>query len=671
MDTPEPRAPRAPAAVPATRLDDPARLRSLRELALLDTDAEERFDRITRTVARLLEVPIAMLNLVDDERQWAKSAVGRPQGVAAERSISFCATVVAEDTALAVPDTLRDPRFATNPMVVDDEPGLRCYLGVPVHAPDGQPVGSLCVAGTEPRQLGATEHQILADLAGWVEAELARGQAAALGRRERDTAQRLEAVSAAVPDGVLVFDRGGIVVEANRAARRLLATQDTDLVGVDLTDALPFGPARDRLLALLRAEQLPETIIEVVDLTRFDGTSLPVELTVASTLDGGGYVAVARDVSDRRRQEEVLEALRRRHETILSVAADAILRIDRHGIVEFANPAAEQLLGVPHGTLLGQSLHERHHAHHADGSPYRWEQCPSFRTLRDGHAIHVTDEVYRRADGTPVEVAYTSTPVLDDRDVTGVVMIMRDISSQREVDRLKTAFLSTVSHELRTPLTAIKGSLGLLLADVVGPLATEQRELITVAHDSTDRLVRLVNDLLDLSRIEAGALRLHLADVAVEEVVGSAVRGVAGAADAAGIDLVRDLGEAGGAVVRLDADRVVQILTNLLGNAIRFAPTGSEVAVTGHVTDEHVVLGVHDQGAGVPLEARVRIFERFGQGDASDGRVRAGTGLGLPIARELAEAHGGTLTLVDRDATATGSTFELRLPRHPRAQEPT
>jgi PAS domain S-box-containing protein len=533
----------------AARLEDPVRLASLRALELLDTPPDERFDRLVRTVASLLDVPIAVLNLVDDRRQWAKAAVGMEPGTSVDRASSFCAYVVAGDEEVAVDDTLVDERFVDNPLVVDQEPGLRCYLGTPVHAPDGQAVGSLCVAGYEPRSFDAAERQLVRDLGSWAEAELAREQLGLLARVERE-------------------------------------------------------------------------------------------------------------VSDR------LDVQRRRYEVILDVAADAIIRIDHDGIVEYANPAAHRLLGVPPGTLVGIDLHAHHHHCRDDGSPYPWDECPSQLTLRDGRSQHVDDERYLRADGTPVDVEYTSTPVFDDGEqVVGAVMVIRDVAARQELDRMKSAFVATVSHELRTPMTSIKGALSLVLSGVVGDLPPEARPLLEVAHDSSDRLVRLVNDLLDLSRLDAGMVVLHRAPVRAGVLIDEALRGVAAAAEQAQVTLVAATSEGMDAVVDVDRDRLVQVLTNLLGNAVRFSEAGGRVEVSAELAAGRVVLAVRDHGRGVPEEARERIFARFGQADTSDGRDRAGTGLGLAIARELTEAHGGELVLARVDV---GSRFEVHLPRSER-----
>ncbi len=639
---------------PAIPADDRARSAAVGRLALLDTPSEERFDRITRTVARLLDAPIAVLNLVDDHRQWAKSAVGMSQGTEFEHRVSFCAHVVADAGPVLVSDTARDERFRDNPMALQ-EPGLRCYFGVPVKGPDGHIVGSLCIAGHEPRELSDDEFAVLSDLVGWVEAELEHDRLIALTEEERQLRERLQAITSSVGDAVVVFDAAGTITDVNAAATALTGYESAELIGNDLGRSLPED-SRQRLEHLLTRGALDKPVSEELELARRDGDTVPIEVTVSSTLDGDTYIVVARDVSQRRRHQRTLEKLRRRYEVILDAAAEAIIGITSDGFVDYANPAAGRLLGTDPEGLLGQNLHERHHHHHADGTPYHWHECPTARTVTEGVAHDVLDEIYSRSDGSKVEVEYSSTPLFDDERVTGAVLVLRDIGARREGDRLKSQFVSTVSHELRTPLTSLRGALSLVRGGVVGDIPAEALELLDTAQSSTDRLIRLVNDLLDLSRLDAGVIELHPTATSLATVVATAVAGVRTAAGEIGVEIDVEVADVS---VHADADRLVQALTNLLGNAVRFSPPGGTVTVSSEQDAGCVTIEVRDMGPGVPDDARARIFERFGQADSSDARSRTGTGLGLPIARELVERHGGRLWVGD---APVGSVFNLELP---------
>ncbi|HEX4906799.1 MAG TPA: ATP-binding protein [Acidimicrobiales bacterium] len=231
------------------------------------------------------------------------------------------------------------------------------------------------------------------------------------------------------------------------------------------------------------------------------------------------------------------------------------------------------------------------------------------------------------------------------------------VEELRSLDRMKSEFVSVVSHELRTPLTSIRGSLGLLQGGAFGDLPRDASEMLDIAVSNTDRLVRLINDILDLERIEAGHETFEPVLVDASELLGQVAEGLAGAADGAGVSLVVT---AEGGILVCDRDRMVQAMTNLAGNAIKFSDPGGTVWLEAAFDGDDVVLRVRDEGRGIPADALPSIFERFSQVDASDARERGGTGLGLAIVKTIAERHGGRV-----DVTSTpgvGSTFSIVLP---------
>ncbi len=227
----------------------------------------------------------------------------------------------------------------------------------------------------------------------------------------------------------------------------------------------------------------------------------------------------------------------------------------------------------------------------------------------------------------------------------------------RESERAKDEFLSIVGHELRTPLTSIRGSLGLLEGDVLGELPQDAANMVAVAVLNTDRLVRLIDDILDIERMAAGRLALEPAAVDAAELVSQSIRVLQATADAAGVTL---RGEVARVTVFADADRIVQALVNLLGNAVKFSTRGGVVTVTVSRMREGALFSVRDTGRGIPTDRLEGIFERFRQVDASDAREKGGTGLGLPIARGIVDQHGGRMWAESREGG--GSTFRFTLP---------
>jgi signal transduction histidine kinase len=270
-------------------------------------------------------------------------------------------------------------------------------------------------------------------------------------------------------------------------------------------------------------------------------------------------------------------------------------------------------------------------------------------------------------------VSFTSAPVTEDGVVTGAVVVFADVSEQAEIERSKDEFVSLVSHELRTPLTSLKGSLGLVTGGVFGPLPEEAQEMLLVAVTNTDRLVRLVNDILDLQRVDAGRLQLHLLPHRLVELVSDSVATVSGLYTERGVLMANLVAMQEDLDVLCDGDRIVQVLTNLLGNAAKFSPAGSTVTVTSFIETDafdgagYVVIEVADRGRGIPPERLERIFERFEQVDSSDARHGSGSGLGLAIARVLVEMHGGRLTVTSEPGV--GSVFSVTLPAAGPVQE--
>jgi PAS domain S-box-containing protein len=267
------------------------------------------------------------------------------------------------------------------------------------------------------------------------------------------------------------------------------------------------------------------------------------------------------------------------------------------------------------------------------------------RFLRhDGAALwgNLTLSLLRDEDGIP-------------RQVIGV---LQDITTRKEAEQLKDEFISVVGHELRTPLTSIRGSLGLLEGGVFGELPAEAQSMLTLAVTNTDRLVRLINDVLDIERMDAGAMELELVPVRASALVANAIQVVQMNATQAGLTVAIDVDQ--DLTVAVDADRIVQVLVNLLGNAIKFSPRLGTITVTAGPEHGSARFAVKDTGRGIPVDRLESIFERFRQVDSSDAREKGGSGLGLAIARDIVSHHGGQMGV--ESEVGVGSTFYFTLP---------
>ncbi|CAA9403773.1 MAG: Circadian input kinase A [uncultured Propionibacteriaceae bacterium] len=353
-----------------------------------------------------------------------------------------------------------------------------------------------------------------------------------------------------------------------------------------------------------------------------------------------------------------LQRLTRRSELLLSSVADGIYGVDRDGLITFINPVAAQMLGYRPEQLISKDPHAVFHAGQRNGSPYPPDSCYIAEAIREGRVSNAEEDTYIRADGSEIPVEVAASPLTREHAVEGAVVVFRDITQRREVDRMKNEFVSIVSHELRTPLTSIRGSLGLLSGGALGQLPPEATRLVKIAYDSSQRLTKLINDILDIERIQSGGLPLDITEHAARELVGAAVTQVQVLAREAGVTVVTD---SVGGWVNADGDRAVQTLINLLGNAIKFSTVGSHVIVSAKPADAFVEFTVTDHGRGIPADKLEDVFNRFEQIDSSDAREKGGTGLGLAISRDLVEGLGGKIWAEQNPGV--GTTFRFILPR--------
>jgi PAS domain S-box-containing protein len=406
----------------------------------------------------------------------------------------------------------------------------------------------------------------------------------------------------------------------------------------------------------------------------FDQPLLAIDGVIVIAALGARQVLLAADNESLRRDLEgkvlartaEVATLARRSEAVISAVGDGIYGVDRDGAVTFANPAAEAVLGYPAEELVGLPAHAVLHATRPDGSTYPWAECPLAVALRTGETVISDREEYRAKDGRFLPIELTASPLIEDGRIQGAVVAFRDITKRREVDRMKDEFVSVVSHELRTPLTSIRGSLGLVSSGALGELSPKAARMIAVAAESTDRLTRLINDILDIERIESGSMPMERTVTDVRGLVATAVQELQPVAAAAEVHLVTHAEEA---YVEADSDRITQTVTNLVSNAVKFSKPGDVVVVRASVEARDVVVSVADQGRGIPHDKIEVIFERFQQVDSSDARQKGGTGLGLAICKGIIEKHGGRIWA--ESTIGVGSVFRFTLPvvRRARASE--
>ena len=322
-------------------------------------------------------------------------------------------------------------------------------------------------------------------------------------------------------------------------------------------------------------------------------------------------------------------------------------------------------MGYAPEELTGRQIHEIIHHSHADGTPYSRITSPILQGMRRREAVRMRDEVFWRHDGTKIPVEYIANPLIEEGQLAGMVVAFQDVSEQRRLDRMKDEFISTVSHELRTPLTSLRASLGLISSGALDKRPEKQRQMIEMAIGNCDRLVRLVNDILDFEKMESG--RHPLSRTAMEPI--DLLRRASDVAHsmAAAVHINVQV-KAGRALVYADADRIMQVLNELVSNAIKFSPPDTVIRLgTQPAAEGEVCFVVEDQGRGIAPEKLDHIFDRFQQGDASDSRALGGTGLGLALCRSIVEQHGGRIWA--ESTPGKGSRFLFTLPAAERVPE--
>jgi PAS domain S-box-containing protein len=403
----------------------------------------------------------------------------------------------------------------------------------------------------------------------------------------------------------------------------------------------PFNVAE----VLLRIDHLLETAFlhrELADRNRV------LEQAVATRT-----AALEADIARRERVERELRTSESRYRHLVESASDMIVQTDGEGTIRYANEAAGRLFGITPAALQGMRfLHLiRQDARRAAGEVFAQQ-------VRRGEPASYQELPAVTPDGRELWLELSVRLTWDGGELVAGQAVGRDVTERRQLERLKDEFISVASHELRTPLTSIRAALGLLESGLIETQPERARSLLRIATRNGERLARLLNDILDLERMSSGAVRVERRPYDVAEVMTQAAETVRTAAEAANVLIFID---APRATVCMDADRMCQVLVNLLGNAVKFSPTGGAVWLSATADgDGGVLFTVRDQGRGIPADRLEAVFQRFTQVDASDGREKGGSGLGLAICRAIVDQHGGRIWA--ESTPGAGSVFSVRLP---------
>lgn len=462
----------------------------------------------------------------------------------------------------------------------------------------------------------------------------------------------MRAVWEVTGDGIVISGPDTVIREANPAYCAMTGYTEAELAGKK-TNIIASG-LTPRSVYKEMWDQLKETgrwSGELIN-RRPDGSLWISAISICSILwpngDVAAYVGIARDLTEDRRLREALQEQSSRLEAILSAITKGILLFDKTGRCAMANQAALRILNRSEAELIGASqaeLSELFGAHFVEPDPL--EISTEFRRL----STRTEPVRFYHASWEPVTT-------VDGKEL-GQILILNDITRETELDQMKEEFIATVSHELRTPLTAMKGSLGLLAGGVLGSMEPMQTELIQIALQNTDRLIRQVSEILSLSKLESGKVQMKLAPTNLNRVAGDVLSELAPVPAGRQIDVTAEL-DSDLPLILADGEQIRQVLTNLLGNAYKFTPEGGRVHLRTQATATEVRLTVTDSGPGIAADQLERIFERFTRAPGEASRRASGTGLGLAIAKNIVEQHGGRIWA--ESELGRGATFTVALP---------
>jgi PAS domain S-box-containing protein len=466
----------------------------------------------------------------------------------------------------------------------------------------------------------------------------------------------------AAPDAMVVVNQGGEIVLLNVQAEKQFGYRRDELIGQKVTNIIPEGFAERLIADDLRSSEDARTqqIGTGIELNarRKDGSEFPIEIMLSPLESAEGVLVTAaiRDISVRRAVEKHLGQMEGRYRGLLEAAPDAMVVVNQGGEIVLLNVQAEKQFGYRRDELLGQKV--------TNIIPEGFAErliSDALRSTEDALAQQIGTGIEltgRRKDGDEFPIEIMLSP-LESAEGTLVTAAVRDISLRKHMERLKDEFVSTVSHELRTPLTSISGSLGLLVGQWAGKLPESAARLLTIAHTNSQRLVRLINDILDIEKIEFGRVVFKLGRTDVITLVEQVIESNRGFAEGYDVRVRLETALLDGEV-NADPDRLAQVITNLLSNAIKFSPAGGEVLVTIEKRNDTVRILVRDHGSGIPVNFRPHIFKKFAQADATNTRQKGGTGLGLSIAKQIVERLDGEIGF--DDAFGGGTIFYVELP---------
>lgn len=571
-------------------------------------------------------------------------------------NVGSCGSAASRKELVIVADTFSDPLWADFRDLAKQY-GLRACWSMPITAQDGTVLGTFAMYYREPHRPSPDELQITQQAARMATIAIEHWRTIENIRLSEERYRLLFEHNLA---GVFRATLDGRILDCNEAFARTMGCASRAEMLEEHALNFYFDPAdREAYLQQLQAkgsvanyelrmrrkDGSPVWILENVNLIRESGAATPI---IQGTII---------DITERKRAEtalqrsqEQLRASEERYRDLVEHANDAIYTLDGYGRFTSFNRKAEEVTGYKLGEVLGRPYTmlipetERHKARRAFVKNLRGEAS-------------MTELTITRKDGQTAIVELSSRPVWREGRVSGIQGIARDITEKKALERLQQEFVSTVSHELRTPLTSIKGYVDLVLAGDTGPLTPDQEEFLRIVAQNTTRLTGLINDLLDMQRLETGRVEFELGEVALSELLRELAQAMRLQAAEKGLSFNVEVEPA--LKVRGDRERLAQVFNNLLSNAIKYTSAGG-VTLRARRMGHAVAVSVSDTGIGLSEKDLQKLFQKFYRSDNPYVRKVGGTGLGLAISKAILERHGGTIAVASQPDQ--GSTFTVRLP---------
>ena len=451
------------------------------------------------------------------------------------------------------------------------------------------------------------------------------------------------------PVGICMQSRDGKYFYINPIGARFYGKKAAEIITKSPMELFPQDEAEEILKAIFRVFR-ENKIVQIEYSVPFKKGFRCLLTTFAPITNAAGNVistlSIIFDLTERKKLEEVLQAAQAKAQNIIEQNPDAMVILDEEGNILFLNPAAEYMFARRKETLLGSSF----------GFPLVTAEAAQINIVcKSGEAG--TGEMRIAAIEWSGKPAYLAS-IRDITEVKRMEALKAEIDERARLDQLKDEFVSTVSHELRTPLTTIKEFASIISDEIPGKLTKDQREYVGIIKGNIDRLARLINDILDISKIEAGKVQLNRAMTDIRNLVQGVIFTLKPQADEKHIELKamfqKDIAEA-----YLDCDRMTQIFTNLIGNAIKFTPEKGKITVEIKDAAKEIECSVADTGIGIAPENLDKVFSKFQQFGRTAGPGAKGTGLGLTITKELIEKHSGSIWVESKLGKGTKFTFTL------------